>query len=180
MKLIPTPIEDLLIIQHDIWRDERGYFMESFQKKRFEEAGIHADFVQDNLSVSAKGVLRGLHAQREPQAQGKLVRVIQGKVWDVAVDIRAGSPTFGNHYGLTLQENDGLSFWIPPGFLHGFVALEDDTVFTYKVSGYYDRENEFGVRWDDPTLQITWPLEAGPFHLSEKDLQLPYFDQIAR
>ena len=127
-----TPIEGLLIIEPKVWKDDRGYFYESFNQKRFAEAGINLDFVQDNQSFSQKGTLRGLHAQAPPFEQGKLVRVIQGRVLDVAVDIRKGSPTYGQHFSIELTSDNFLIFWVPPGFAHGFVTLEDNTIFTYK------------------------------------------------
>lgn len=178
MKFINTNIPGLVIIEPKIWRDDRGYFFESYNKRSFEEAGIHCDFVQDNQSLSQKGALRGLHAQANPSAQGKLVRVIKGRVNDIAVDIRKDSETFGQHLALELSEENHLMLWIPPGFLHGFVTLEDDTIFAYKVSGLYDKASEFGVVWNDPDLNINWGIEQDEVILSEKDKVLPHFKDI--
>lgn len=178
MTIIETPIKDLLIFEPKVWNDNRGYFYESFSQKVFEEAGIEASFVQDNQSFSQKGALRGLHAQAAPFAQGKLVRVIQGKVIDFAVDIRKNSPTYGQHFGVELSGNNHKQLWVPPGFLHGFLTLEDDTIFTYKVTNYYDKASEIGVIWNDASLNIEWTkyLDASEFLLSEKDLVLGDFD----
>lgn len=177
MNIIETPIKDLLVFEPKIWKDSRGYFYESFSQKIFNEAGIDATFVQDNQSFSQKGTLRGLHAQSAPFAQGKLVRVIQGKVIDFAVDIRKNSPTYGQHFGIELSGENHKQLWVPPGFLHGFLTLEDDTIFTYKVTNYYDKASEIGVMWNDPTLNINWAahLDASKFLLSEKDLVLTDF-----
>ncbi|WP_113636533.1 dTDP-4-dehydrorhamnose 3,5-epimerase [Nubsella zeaxanthinifaciens] len=177
MTIIETPIKDLLIFEPKVWKDSRGYFYESFSQKAFDEAGIAVSFVQDNQSFSQKGALRGLHAQAEPFAQGKLVRVIQGKVIDFAVDIRKNSPTFGQHFGIELSGDNHKQLWVPPGFLHGFLTLENDTIFTYKVTNYYDKASEIGVIWNDPTLNIEWAsyLDASEFILSEKDLVLGDF-----
>lgn len=175
MKFVETSIKDLIVIEPKIWRDPRGYFYESFNKKDFEGAGIYADFVQDNQSLSQKGALRGLHAQSDPSKQGKLVRVIRGSVIDVAVDVRKDSSTFGSHLTFELTEENHRMLWVPPGFLHGFVTLADNTIFTYKVTALYDKEAETGVRWDDPDLAINWGIDAGEVLLSEKDLKLPLF-----
>lgn len=178
MKIKTTPLDGLRIIEHDRWSDSRGYFIETHNRKQLEAVGIQADFVQDNLSLSHRGVLRGLHAQGGEQAQGKLVRVLQGRVWDVAVDIRKGSPTFGQHFGLELSADNHLSFWIPPGFLHGFLSLEDQTLFSYKVTGFYDPSGEVGVRWDDPNLAIAWPDSGADLIVSQKDQNLSYLQAI--
>lgn len=178
MVIHPCPLEGLLLIEHQRWEDQRGFFMETYQKQAFAEAGIVAEFVQDNLSFSHAGVLRGLHAQAGDQKQGKLVRVLQGRVWDVAVDIRAGSTTYGQYFHVELSGDQPFSFWIPPGFLHGFLTLEDQTLFTYKVTGFYDPDGEIGVRWDDPTLDIAWPLAGVEPLISEKDAALPYWAQL--
>ncbi|TDO21570.1 dTDP-4-dehydrorhamnose 3,5-epimerase [Pedobacter duraquae] len=177
MNITSTPIADLFVIEPKVWKDNRGYFYESYSAKNFEAAGIHATFVQDNQSFSQKGTLRGLHAQKAPFAQGKLVRVIQGSVLDVAVDARKGSPTYGQHFSIELSGDNHKQLWIPPGFLHGFLTLEDDTIFTYKVTNYYDKESEIGVIWNDPTLNINWSATLDPSELllSEKDLILPAF-----
>jgi dTDP-4-dehydrorhamnose 3,5-epimerase len=157
MKATPTAIPDVLIIEPKVFGDERGFFFESFNQKAFNAAiGQVVTFVQDNHSRSSRGVLRGLHYQVQ-QPQGKLVRVVRGAVFDVAVDIRAESPTYGRWYGLELDGAAGTQLYIPPGFLHGFLALEDDTVFAYKCTTPYRPEAEFSVRWGDPALGITWP-----------------------
>lgn len=175
MKFTETKIKDLFLIEPKLWRDDRGYFYESYSKKAFEEAGIDADFVQDNQSFSQKGTLRGLHAQSNPSAQGKLVRVIKGSVTDVAVDIRKNSPTYGQHFTANLSEENHKMLWVPPGFLHGFVTLEDDTIFTYKVTNLYDKASEIGVLWNDTDLDIDWGINASEVILSEKDKVLPLF-----
>jgi dTDP-4-dehydrorhamnose 3,5-epimerase len=177
MNIIQTPISDLMVIEPKVWKDNRGYFYESYNSNLFAQAGIEAQFVQDNQSFSQKGALRGLHAQRSPFAQGKLVRVIQGSVLDVAVDIRIDSETFGQHYSLVLSAANHKQLWVPPGFLHGFLTLEDDTIFTYKVSNYYDKASEIGVIWNDPQLNINWSesISEEDLILSEKDLILPAF-----
>ena len=178
MKFIETAIKGLVIIEPKIWEDNRGYFFESYNHKLFKEAGIEADFVQDNQSLSHKGTLRGLHGQADPFAQGKLVRVIQGKVLDVAVDIRKGSPTYGQHVDIELSAENQLMFWIAPGFLHGFLTLEDDTIFTYKVTKLYDKASEIGVLWNDKDLNINWGLDEQEIILSDKDKVLPSFSEF--
>ena len=175
MKLIETKINQLFIIEPKIWKDDRGYFYESYNKKSFENAGIAVDFVQDNQSLSQKGTLRGLHAQASPYAQGKLVRVIQGSVTDVAVDIRKDSATYGKHLAIQLSGENHRMLWIPPGFLHGFVTLEDNTILTYKVSELYNKESEIGITWDDPDLDINWGINSNDVILTEKDKSLPAF-----
>jgi len=175
MKITTTAIEGLLILEPRIFPDDRGYFYESYNKNKFADAGITADFVQDNQSFSQKGALRGLHGQADPFAQGKLVRVLQGSVLDVAVDIRKNSPTYGQHVTVELSGTNHLQFWVPPGFLHGFVTLEDDTIFTYKVTNFYDKASEIGVIWNDPTLAIGWGVDLKDVLLSPKDEILPAF-----
>jgi len=178
MNFIKTKIKDLLIIEPKIWKDDRGYFYESYNKQRFDDAGINANFVQDNQSLSQKGTLRGLHAQSNPHAQGKLVRVIKGKVIDVAVDIRKSSETYGQHVALELSADNHHMLWVPPGFLHGFVTLEDDTIFTYKVTSLYNKSSEFGIVWNDSELNIDWGIAAEEIILSEKDKVLPLFKNL--
>ena len=178
MKFIPTPISGLLVIEHQIWQDERGFFMETYNQQPFQQNGIQETFVQDNISRSRKGVLRGLHAQGGANAQGKLVRVLQGSVLDVAVDIRKDSDTYGQHFSIELTESNARSLWIPAGFLHGFLALEDNTLFAYKVTGRYDKSGEMGVRWNDPALAIKWPVEETQPILSDKDQNLPLLSEI--
>ncbi|EKE16346.1 MAG: DTDP-4-dehydrorhamnose 3,5-epimerase [uncultured bacterium] len=167
MKVEKTKIEGLLIIEPQIFGDKRGFFVETYNEKRYKEAGINLNFVQDNLSKSAKGALRGLHWQAPPFEQGKLVQVIQGKVLDVAVDIRFGSPTFGEYVAVELSEENKKQFWIPPGFAHGFVSLEDNTIFSYKCTKIYNPESERGVMWNDSEIGIDWKIE-NPI-ISEKD-----------
>jgi dTDP-4-dehydrorhamnose 3,5-epimerase len=178
MKIIKTEIEGLLIIEPRIFNDDRGYFYESYNKSKFTEEGISVDFVQDNQSFSHKGAVRGLHGQADPFAQGKLVRVISGKVLDVAVDIRTGSPTYGKHVSIELSGDNKILFWIPAGFLHGFATLEDNTIFTYKVNNYYDKTSEIGVLWNDPTLNIDWGIAPADVLLSPKDEILPDFNSF--
>lgn len=178
MQLTTTPIQGLVIVESQVWKDERGFFMETYNEQAFNTQGITQTFVQDNLSYSHKGVLRGMHAQAGDQAQGKLVRVLRGKVLDVAVDIRKGSPTYGQNFSIVLDDTNAKSLWIPPGFLHGFLTLEDHTLFAYKVTGFYDKVGELGVRWDDPDLGIDWPMEENQLTVSEKDKQLPFLKEI--
>lgn len=177
MNLVETKIKDLLIIKPRVFKDERGWFMESFNQQLFEQAFIARNlpvphFVQDNHSLSHQGVLRGLHYQLNPHAQGKLVRVVQGKAWDVAVDIRRSSTTFGQWVAVELSAENQQMFWIPAGFAHGFIALEHHTQFLYKTTDYYARESERSLLWNDPALSIDWPIGK---HLtvmvSEKDQQ---------
>lgn len=180
MNIIETPIQDLLVFDPKIWKDSRGYFYESFSQRVFEQAGIDVNFVQDNQSFSQKGTLRGMHAQANPFAQGKLVRVIQGKVVDVAVDIRKNSATYGQHFAIELSADNHKQLWVPPGFLHGFLTLENDTIFAYKVTNYYDKDSEIGVMYNDPALNIDWAayLDPSDFLLSDKDLILSDFASL--
>jgi dTDP-4-dehydrorhamnose 3,5-epimerase len=178
MKIITTDIEGLLIIEPRIFTDDRGYFYESYNKQKFTEVGITVDFVQDNQSFSHKGAVRGLHGQAEPFAQGKLVRVITGRVIDVAVDIRKGSPTYGKHVTVELSGENKLLFWIPAGFLHGFAVLEDNTIFTYKVNNLYDKASEIGVLWNDADLNIDWGIAHADSLVSPKDMVLPSFGEF--
>ena len=167
MKIIKTEIEGLLIIEPRVFEDERGYFFESWSKDAFENAGLDINFVQDNQSFSSKGVVRGLHFQNPPFAQGKLVRVLKGSVLDVAVDIRKNSPTYGKHVSAHLSGENKTMFWIPPGFAHGFSTLEDNTIFSYKCSGVYNKESEGSLMWNDTDLNIDWKIK-NPI-ISEKD-----------
>ena len=178
MKATRLSIPDVVLIEPKVFGDARGFFLESFNQQAFDEAtGTHHQFVQDNHSRSAKGVLRGLHYQLPPHAQGKLVRVVRGAVWDVAVDIRPGSPTFGQWVAETLTEDNHKQLWLPPGFAHGFVVLSDSADFLYKTTAYYAPECDRGIRWDDPELAITWPQVAGGYLLSEKDQRQPLLAQ---
>jgi len=167
MELIETKIKGLVVIQPKVFEDARGYFFEPYNKKVLAGIGINDDFQQDNQSMSQKGVLRGLHFQNPPHAQSKLVRVIQGAVWDVAVDIRKNSPTYGQYYGLELNEKNKTILYIPEGFAHGFKTLEDDTVFLYKCSALYNKAAEDSIYWNDPDIGIPWDIKD-PI-LSEKD-----------
>ena len=169
----PGPIEGLVIINPRVFADERGFFIESYKSSDFTAAGIKETFVQDNHSRSSRGTLRGLHFQKAPYAQGKLVRVTRGAVWDVAVDLRPGSVTFGKWFGIELSETNKILLWIPPGFAHGFVALEDNTELQYKCTAEYHAPSDGGIRWDDPDIGITWPDLGIPYILSEKDKKLP-------
>lgn len=171
MEVIKTPLEGLLVIEPKVFKDHRGYFYESYNAEAFKQAGIEAVFVQDNQSLSQKGILRGLHFQAPPHAQGKLVRVIKGAVLDVVVDIRKNSPTYGQHFSIELTEDNFKMFWIPPGFAHGFVTLEDHTIFSYKCTDVYNKAAEGGLLWNDPELGINWGIEQPV--LSEKDTLNP-------
>lgn len=177
MQIIYTPIEGLVILEPRIFHDTRGYFYESYNQQKMSKLGIDTIFVQDNQSYSQKGVIRGLHFQRPPFAQAKLVRVIKGKVLDVAVDIRKGSPTYGQHYSVLLTGDNHRQFFIPEGFAHGFVALEDNSIFTYKCSQFYHKEAEMSIRYNDPILNIDWGLDETPI-MTEKDLCGVLFDQF--
>ncbi len=170
MKATPLEIPEVILFEPKVFGDERGFFFESFNQRQFEAAvGRSVTFVQDNHSRSAKGVLRGLHYQIQ-QPQGKLVRVVQGEVFDVAVDIRGSSPTFGRWVGVTLSAENKRQLWVPEGFAHGFVVLSDTADFLYKTSDYYAPEHERSIAWDDPDLAIAWPIEQAPA-LSAKDAQ---------
>lgn len=171
MELIPTAIPDVILIKPDVFGDDRGYFFESFHVDKFAALGITDHFVQDNESRSQKNVLRGLHYQLEPFAQGKLIRVIQGSVLDVAVDIRRKSPTFGKWVSMKLTGENKWLCWIPKGFAHGFISLEDNTIFSYKCSGIYNKASEGSICWNDPELNIDWGTSQPS--LSEKDKLAP-------
>lgn len=175
MKVTETIIPGVLILEPKVFKDDRGYFFESYSKRTLSGAGIDADFLQDNQSLSQKGTVRGLHAQVHPFEQGKLVRVLKGSVMDVAVDARKGSPAYGRHVAVELSAASNLQLWVPPGCLHGFVTLEDDTIFTYKVTSYYDKASETGVVWNDHTLAIGWGINERDAILSAKDQELPGF-----
>jgi len=167
-------IPEVLLITPKQFRDARGVFCETFTQRAFEAAGVHQAFVQDNHSVSLKrGTIRGLHFQAPPRAQGKLVRVTKGSIFDVAVDIRHGSPTFGKHVSATLSAENWCELWVPHGFAHGFCTLEDDTDVVYKVTDYYAPEQDRGLRWDDPDIAVAWPLDGVAPSLSDKDQRHP-------
>ena len=169
MEILETNLKGVLLIKPRVFEDARGYFFESYNREVFLKAGLDLDFVQDNQSLSQKGVLRGLHFQNPPFAQGKLVRVINGSVFDVAVDIRKGSPTYGQWFGQELTAKNKWMMYIPPGFAHGFATLEDNTVFVYKCTNVYHKASEDCILWNDPDLNINWQI-SDPV-LSEKDLQ---------
>ena len=173
MRIIDTPIADLFVIEPKVWKDDRGYFYESFREDFFKEIKIDLSLVQDNQSLSQKGTIRGLHFQAPPFEQGKLVRVLQGAVLDVVVDIRKKSPTYGQSFAIELNDQNHLQLWIPPGFAHGFSTLADQTIFCYKCSNYYHKASEGGIRFNDETLAIDWKVPA--IHVSEKDYLLPTF-----
>lgn len=176
MKVIPTALDDCVVIEPRVFGDERGFFLESYQAERYQhDAGITADFVQDNHSRSRRGVLRGLHFQRQ-RPQGKLVRVTRGEVFDVAVDLRTDSPTFGQWEGVVLSEENFRQLWVPPGFAHGFLVLSDVADFEYKCTAYYDPSDEGSICWNDPDIGIQWPeLTEGEPLLSAKDAAAPLF-----
>jgi dTDP-4-dehydrorhamnose 3,5-epimerase len=176
MKVKTFEIPGLLLIEPRRFGDERGWFAEVWQQARYEEAGIAESFVQDNLARSTKGILRGLHAQ-EPHAQGKLVQVFDGAVFDVAVDLRRGSPTFGQWRGVVLDADTGNQLYVPPGFFHGYYVLSETALFGYKTTDIYSPQDELAVRWDDPELAIDWPLDGEPA-LSDKDRNAPLMRDI--
>ncbi|GAA3984234.1 dTDP-4-dehydrorhamnose 3,5-epimerase [Comamonas faecalis] len=179
MKATPTAIPDVMVIEPKVFGDPRGFFFESFNQQAFNQAtGTNYQFVQDNHSCSSRGVLRGLHYQLPPHAQGKLVRVVRGTVWDVAVDIRRDSPTFGQWVGEELSEDNHKQLWIPPGFAHGFCVLSETADFLYKTTDYYNPTLERGIAWDDPGVAINWPERDEPWLLSAKDQGYPAFAAV--
>jgi len=175
MKVTETKLPGVVVIEPDVYGDERGFFLETWSAKRYAEAGLPADFVQDNMSFSTRGILRGLHLQH-PHGQGKLVHVIQGEVFDVAVDVRVGSPTFGHWAGIVLSGDNRKQIYIPPGFAHGFCVTGESALFAYKCTELYRRETELGIIWNDPDIGIEWPLDA-PL-LSDKDKVFPTLAKI--
>lgn len=178
MEVIKTEIEGLLIIKPKVFGDERGYFFESYNEQSYKLAGIDFNFVQDNISKSKKGTIRGLHYQIGDKAQGKLCKVIYGKVLDVAVDIRFGSPTFGKYFSSELSEENHTQLWIPPGFAHGFSVLSDEAIFAYKCTAAYSKEHERAIIFNDHDLNIDWKVD-NPI-VSEKDLKAPSFKDISK
>ncbi len=177
MKIIKTEIEEVVILEPQLFNDERGYFYESFSEREFSEKICKCHFIQDNQSKSCYGVLRGLHYQKAPHAQSKLVRCINGKIYDVAVDIRKGSPTYGKYVGLELSQHNHRQLFIPRGFAHGFVVLSDEAIVEYKCDNYYSKESEGAILWDDPNLGINWGVDRNEAILSEKDkLSTPFKD----
>ena len=177
MRVIRTTLKDCVIIEPKVFGDERGFFLETFQTERYVDAGINLPFVQDNHSRSSKGVLRGLHFQKT-KPQGKLVRVVRGEVYDVAVDIRQGSPTYGQWESVILSEENKTQFWVPPGFAHGFVVLSETADFEYKCTDYYDPSDEGSLLWNDPDLNIPWPIDNPK--LSEKDANAPLLANLKK
>jgi dTDP-4-dehydrorhamnose 3,5-epimerase len=175
VKVISTSLKDVLLIEPTVFEDKRGFFMETYQKKIYRELGIESDFIQDNLSFSVRGTLRGLHYQL-PHAQAKLVQVITGEIFDVTVDIRKGSPTFGQWTGSHLSDKNKRQVYIPEGFAHGFCVLSETAIFTYKCSDFYSPDSERGVLWSDPVIGVDWPVE-NPV-LSKKDHNLNYLKDI--
>jgi len=176
MELIETKLSGLILIKPRVFEDERGYFFESYNQSFFKNAGYDLNFVQDNQSLSHKGVLRGMHFQNEPHAQGKLVRVITGAVFDVVVDIRKNSPTFGQWFGEELTSKNKLMMYVPPGFAHGFLTLEDNTVFSYKCTNFYNKASEDCLIWNDSDVDINWNFENP--QLSAKDLEGKSFKNL--
>nr|QGT50683.1 dTDP-4-dehydrorhamnose 3,5-epimerase [uncultured Elusimicrobia bacterium] len=175
MDFFKAPIEGLVVLTPRVFTDNRGYFFESYNKRVWEEAGITADFVQDNESYSSQNTLRGLHFQKPPFAQAKLVRVLEGAVWDVAVDLRQNSPTFGKWFGVELSADNKKQFFIPRGFAHGFSVLTPTAKFAYKCDNFYNKESEGAVRFDDPELAVDWKIDLSKAVLSDKDLNNPLF-----
>ena len=178
MKVIKTKLEGVVIIEPQVFFDDRGYFFESFSQQRFNEQVAPITFVQDNESKSSYGVLRGLHFQKPPFAQSKLVRVVKGKVLDVAVDLRKDSPTFGQYESVVLSEENKRQFFIPQGFAHGFAVLSEEAIFQYKCDNYYAPQSEGNVRWNDPTIAIDWQLPEKDIILSAKDEKAPLLSQL--
>lgn len=180
MKITPQAIPDVLLIEPNRFGDARGFFSEVWKRSALAAQGFTTDFVQDNHSLSREvGVLRGLHFQRPPSAQGKLVRVVRGRILDVAVDIRQGSPTYGQHVARELSAENWQQLWVPRGFAHGFMTLEPDTEVLYKVDAEYDRATDSGIAWDDPALAIDWPIPPTGLILSDKDRTAPRLADIA-
>ncbi len=175
MNILTTPLPGVLILEPRVFRDDRGYFLETWNQSRYAEAGLPPRFVQDNVSSSGPGVLRGLHYQ-QPSPQGKLVQALRGEIWDVAVDIRVGSPTFGHYEAVTLSADNGRQFYIPEGYAHGFVVLSDHAIVSYKCTEYYQPRCEASLRWDDPDLNIPWPVD-NPV-LSPKDREAPRLREV--
>lgn len=175
MRFTPTAIPDVILVEPRVFQDPRGFFLETYHAGKYADGGIHAAFVQDNHSLSQRGTLRGLHAQLK-RPQGKLIRVIEGEIWDVAVDVRVGSPTFGRHVGETLSAENFRQLWVPPGFVHGFCVLSERAQVEYKCTALYDPTDEIAIAWDDPELAIPWPV-AAPL-LSAKDQKAPRLAEV--
>ena len=175
MPFLTTPIPDLLIFEPQVWHDERGYFFESYNRKTWADAGLEVDFVQDNQARSTQGVLRGLHYQTGEMAQAKLVRAVEGEVFDVAVDLRPDSATYGKWYGILLSAENKRQLFVPRGFAHGYVVLSETAEFAYKCDNYYSKAHEGGLRYDDPQLNIDWNFDLTQVLVSDKDRILPFF-----
>lgn len=180
MPFHPTPIPDLIVFEPQVWPDERGYFYESYNRRTWEAAGLSVDFVQDNQARSTRGVLRGLHYQTGEMAQAKLVRVVEGEVLDVVVDLRESSKAYGQWYGVRLSAENKRQLFVPRGFAHGYIVLSETAEFVYKCDNYYSKAHEGGLRFDDPVLSIDWAFDLKQVLVSEKDLALPYFGQHRR
>jgi dTDP-4-dehydrorhamnose 3,5-epimerase len=178
LNIIKTNLDGVLLIEPDVFYDQRGFFFESYNQKKYNDLGINAKFVQDNISKSSKGTIRGLHYQIGENAQGKLCSVISGRVLDVAIDIQVGSPTFGNFYAVELDGEKKNQLWIPPGFAHGFSVLSDEVIFSYKCTNLYDKSAERAIRFNDPEINIDWQVE-NPI-ISEKDLKAPFLIQLTK
>lgn len=177
-KFTKTPIDGVKLIMSNVMNDNRGLFFESFRKDLFADNGINEDFVQENISVSKNNVIRGLHYQTDPNAQGKLIKVLKGKILDIALDIRKDSKSYGCYFGVLLKENDGRYFYLPPGLAHGFVSKEDNTIVMYKCTKYYNKDNERGILWNDPELNISWGIDEKEAIVSDKDKENKRFSQI--
>ena len=180
MAIIETPVPGLLVFEPTVFHDERGYFFESFNRRVWAEAGVETDFVQANQARSTCGVLRGLHYQVAPMAQAKLVRVVEGEVLDVAVDLREGSSTYGHWYGIRLSAENKRQLFVPRGFAHGYVVLSETAEFVYQCDNYYSKAHEGGIRFDDPTLRIDWEFDLSRVIVSEKDINLPFLGEHRR
>lgn len=181
MEFKETELKDAFLIRPQVFQDERGFFLEPYSRKKFEEAGINIDFVQDNHSLSVpKGVLRGLHYQKPPFSQTKLVRVTRGRVYDAIVDLRKESPTFGKWQGFELSSENFSMLLVPQGFAHGFLTLEENTEFMYKVDNFYNKESEGGIIWNDQSLSIDWPIDTKSLIMSDKDKVLPAFQEFLK
>ncbi len=179
LEIKPTPLKDCFILKPSVFKDERGVFSETFNKKVFREAsGVDVDFVQDNQSKSSYGVLRGLHFQLGEMAQAKLVRVISGRVLDIVVDLRKNSETFGQNFSIELDDQNHLQLFVPRGFAHGFVTLSEKSTFSYKCDNYYHKQSEGGIIYNDPTLSLDWRIPHDKLIISEKDLELPTFEDF--
>ena len=173
MQIVETNIKDLIVIETSVYHDTRGFFLETYNKAAYSKLGINFEFLQDNLSLSKKNVLRGMHLQNPPFDQGKLVRVIKGSVLDVVIDLRKASPTYGQHFKIELNDRNNKALWVPSGFAHGFAALEDNTLFSYKCTNVYNKDSEVSILWNDPELGIDWEIND-PI-ISEKDQQANLF-----